>query len=526
MRQLSPSGRATSSTRPSCLPRKVNSSATRSIAGSSLGFGAGRGLPAAPAGGVSAGMLKRARRAISRPPSAARYETSPESSSAFTFADQPAVSALARSATLESRRPNASSVPNLTSSATAGAAPPAVPSPAASPPAMSGIQRWRSNAGSAPYTSVPGRSGSRMGWLGSGESQTAVRCTSILLFCLRRANSTRARLPSEIAMRSRSPPATGMMSTRSGSVSAALFASGTGSALVTPRSGDSRLTRASPSFACTLTVYANPPESCLPSGWSSGATVRACSTKASPRTVISTPRRGCVPPVAVSAPPSRRPRTPCSVMPESVNATRPAACSTGGSSAMTLTWFAANSYSPSTVVLARSASGSSSLSRSLPRPAACIEVTTLPALSASGEVLMYLRNSAVGPSAWPLTSTRRSGPRKRRHADPHAREPRAQNRAAARHDLHAVALEGELAVDVFDARPALHIVQHPLLHARAHPEVSARRIHERKIAQVAAHAHANVASGAGNHRLCQPVTRLTAQHLRQVRRAAGWRRRG
>ena len=98
---------------------------------------------------------------------------------------------------------------------------------------------------------------------------------------------------------------------------------------------------------------------------------------------------------------------------------------------------------------------------------------------------------------------------------PESRAPRTEPLRAD--DLHAVALEGELAVDIFDARPALHIVQHPLLHARAHPELSARRIDERKIAQVAAHAHANVASGAGNHRLCQPVTRLTAQHQRQVR---------
>ena len=41
-------------------------------------------------------------------------------------------------------------------------------------------------------------------------------------------------------------------SARNGSVSAAFFASGAGSALVTPRSGDSRVTRASPSFACTV----------------------------------------------------------------------------------------------------------------------------------------------------------------------------------------------------------------------------------------------------------------------------------
>ena len=83
-------------------------------------------------GRISAGMVKRVRRATSRPPPSLRYETSPATSSALMVADQPAASAPARSATSCSRLPKASSTPNLTSSAL-GVRVAAWPSPWVSP---------------------------------------------------------------------------------------------------------------------------------------------------------------------------------------------------------------------------------------------------------------------------------------------------------------------------------------------------------------------------------------------------------
>src|SRR5207247_4903743 len=49
-----------------------------------------------------------------------------------------------------------------------------------------------------------------------------------------------------------------------------------------------------------------------------------------------------------------------------------------------------------------------------------------------------------------------------RNTDAHVRELRAQQRAAAADDLHPVALEQQLAVDVVDERPAVGVVQHAL----------------------------------------------------------------
>ena len=53
-----------------------------------------------------------------------------------------------------------------------------------------------------------------------------------------------------------------------------------------------------------------------------------------------------------------------------------------------------------------------------------------------------------------------------RNTDAHVRELRAQQRAAAADDLHPVALEQQLAVDVVDERPAAGVVQHALFDAR------------------------------------------------------------
>jgi len=60
--------------------------------------------------------------------------------------------------------------------------------------------------------------------------------------------------PSVSEMRSRAPPSAGITSMRNGSVSGALFASGAGSALEMPRSGDSTLIRVRPSRTCSVAL--------------------------------------------------------------------------------------------------------------------------------------------------------------------------------------------------------------------------------------------------------------------------------
>src|ERR687895_2955518 len=92
-----------------------------------------------------------------------------------------------------------------------------------------------------------------------------------------------------------------------------------------------------------------------------------------------------------------------------------------------------------------------------------------------------------------------------RNSHAHIGEARAEDRGAARDDLHALALEAELADDVADARPAGGVIEHALLHARAHLKLAARRIAERKLAQVAAHTHAHVARLARDDGLGDPA---------------------
>ena len=169
-------GCATSSTRPSCLPRKVNSLGHQVDRRQVARLGAGAAWAWRPRA-CRRECVKCARRAMSRPRGGCGTDTSPASSSAFTFADQPAGCGARAQRDVARRRPKASSVPTLTSRATgakrrlrAGCG-----SLAAGEQRQPAIEVERRRASRTP--ACPGARAGGSAGRAAGESQTAVRCT-------------------------------------------------------------------------------------------------------------------------------------------------------------------------------------------------------------------------------------------------------------------------------------------------------------------------------------------------------------
>ena len=142
-----------------------------------------------------------------------------------------------------------------------------------------------------------------------------------------------------------------------------------------------------------------------------------------------------------------------------------------GSCGLTTRSLPSNSYSPATRVSGRSFSGSSSLRLSLPWPLALIGAVKPAVMRRTGLCSMNLRKSAVAPRAIPAHLELRAGIAQPRDADLDVGERRAEDAAAAPGDVHALALEEELALDVLDARPAFRVLQQPRSNARRDAEL-------------------------------------------------------
>ena len=206
------------------------------------------------------------------------------------------------------------------------------------------------------------------------------------------------------------------------------------------------------------------------------------------------PRIACRP-MTVTGPPNRRPRTPCRVKPASVKLRRPPACSIGGSSSSTLTRLAANSYSPAALVWVRSASGRSSFRCSLPRPSRLHRRRRSCRLSrCSGEALDVLEELGGGAVGLPAHQHRRRARLEARHAArarPQAAR-RARCRCAPAICMRSRSKRSSPSMSSMRGQPSAYCST-PLLDPGGDLELAAGRIGERKLAQVAAQAHAHVA---------------------------------
>ncbi len=103
----------------------------------------------------------------------------------------------------------------------------------------------------------------------------------------------------------------------------------------------------------------------------------------------------------------------------------------------------------------------------------------------------------------------------------HVGELDAENRAAAPGDVDLVAVEGEVALDLFDARPAARIVEHGARHLGGNLELALGRIEEGEIAQVALQTQARVGGLALEHALRHPFARTLAHDGRERQVAPG-----
>ena len=258
-------------------------------------------------------------------------------------------------------------------------------------------------------------------------------------------------------------------STRNGSASSARLASGGGSALVTPTQRRLDAARAgAPSRTLDRSRCRRPRRR-------RGAATDGRRARASRRPQPRRARRSAAAALARAAADGHRAaeRTALHVLQREVRlgeASCPSARSIGGSSGCTVTRLAANSYSPATFAAARLGSGSSSASRSLPRPAA-------------------LHRSAARRRSCGRTGTLRDEVREsRRSGRPPGRlivDLRARARAAGcsrarwrgacrgccrcgRRSPCGRARTASSRVDVLDARPACR-------HRRARPSPRARR---------------------------------------------------